>query len=286
MGDWRDEHPAWLVARYKGIPARAEAAKADKDLSDAWIKGRGIIEDFHILVENIANYPQDLAEITDTKHKLGSKVRKYLERQRKAIARARALEQHIRDSLHINIGNISLEESRRSIKQADGVERLTSLAFIFLPIFLVTSFFGMNIQEITGSGASWKAVLISAFVFGGLLLLVCGIVWRKSHKVRFTAGILVLPVIILLVLFQACVFNITWLLYSSAIIAAPTDRWSRTEQCESFRVKLGGRLGVVPTVKFYMTWWSYRHSFTEGDKADIPIPYTYIYRSRLFDWGF
>jgi hypothetical protein len=70
---------------------------------------------------------------------------------------------------------MAIQESRRSIKEAVSVKRLTQLAFVFIPLSYASSLFGMNINEMTGNGSSlWifvvtsLALLISAMCFWGL----------------------------------------------------------------------------------------------------------------------
>lgn len=46
------------------------------------------------------------------------------------------------------IGTLALEESRRSIQQSISTKRLSQLAYIFLPLNLSTSIFGMNVIEL------------------------------------------------------------------------------------------------------------------------------------------
>lgn len=55
-----------------------------------------------------------------------------------------------------------LEESKKAIAQADGLKRLTLLAFFFLPLSLTTSFFGMNFQEFgTGKQSIWVCFVVA-----------------------------------------------------------------------------------------------------------------------------
>ena len=46
------------------------------------------------------------------------------------------------------IGTFALKESRRSIEQSTSTKRLSQLAYIFLPLSLSTSIFGMNVIEL------------------------------------------------------------------------------------------------------------------------------------------
>jgi hypothetical protein len=65
------------------------------------------------------------------------------------------IDQSFRD-LQIKLAQTQLEESRKAIKQADTVARLTILAFIFIPVGAVCGFFGMNIVEVAaGGGFPW-----------------------------------------------------------------------------------------------------------------------------------
>lgn len=46
------------------------------------------------------------------------------------------------------VSTLALKESRKSIEQSTSVKRLSQLAYIFLPLSLSTSVFGMNIVEL------------------------------------------------------------------------------------------------------------------------------------------
>lgn len=91
--------------------------------------------------------------------------------------------QEIRDeefrNLQIQLTTTQLEESRKAIKQADTVARLTILAFIYIPISCVCGIFGMNLIEAPSGYPSWvfgvtlTIVLITtvAIAMGGRLYL-------------------------------------------------------------------------------------------------------------------
>jgi hypothetical protein len=85
----------------------------------------------------------------------------------------------------MNVSKLSLEESRRSIAQADSLGRVSFLAFIFIPLSLITSFFGMNIQEMTGSDATWCEFFIGAGSLCGLVALTCLLLWRALVLLLF-----------------------------------------------------------------------------------------------------
>jgi hypothetical protein len=70
-------------------------------------------------------------------------------------------------SISVQDTRLTIEQSRLSIDQAQRASRLTVLAFIYVPLSFVTGIFGMNIQQINGSGLSiWVCfVAVAAAVF-------------------------------------------------------------------------------------------------------------------------
>ena len=70
---------------------------------------------------------------------------------------------------------IGVKASERSIMQAKSVNRLTKLAFVFIPLNFASSIFGMNFKElgtgplsiwIFGVTASLLVVLVALTIFG------------------------------------------------------------------------------------------------------------------------
>lgn len=86
------------------------------------------------------------------------------------IARqATRLEAELRDYLQLQGTRSALEDSRKSIeastRQIDEAKRVkvfTVLAFLYVPLNLATSIFGMNIQQLNGTGVSIDAFLGTA----------------------------------------------------------------------------------------------------------------------------
>ncbi len=78
----------------------------------------------------------------------------------------------VQGRIQIETGLASTRESQRSIEEAVSVKRLTQLAFIFIPLTYATSLFGMNIEEMTGSGPRlWMFLLISVCISGATFIL-------------------------------------------------------------------------------------------------------------------
>ncbi|MCJ1352630.1 MAG: hypothetical protein MMC33_002614 [Icmadophila ericetorum] len=91
--------------------------------------------------------------------------------QEEAQIEASALEAEIRESLLLQVGLLSLEEYGRSIEESKRVRILTILASIFIPVNLATSVFGMNVQEINGSGKNIWVFAVTAVALTTLALL-------------------------------------------------------------------------------------------------------------------
>lgn len=89
-----------------------------------------------------------------------------------------ALEKFLMDSFNLLMSSMSVLEARRSIQQAERAQRLTRLAFLYIPLSFVTGMFGMNVKEINGSPLSlgvFFAVLAIASVLTGVMF--AGFVW-------------------------------------------------------------------------------------------------------------
>ena len=105
------------------------------------------------------------------------------------LQRIEEVQQELKDYLHRHVAMVSLKESRlgveaskRSIQQADSVNRLTKLAFAFVPLSFATSFFGMNFKELgTGQLRLWIFVVATA-VLAFLVSLVTFLAFIVSKR--------------------------------------------------------------------------------------------------------
>ncbi|KAF7920443.1 hypothetical protein BELL_0187g00030 [Botrytis elliptica] len=166
-------------------------AHQDDTLLKAWHNGRGSLESFEKITSRIEDYQDQMIAqgVIEYGHNDNQKIKNMLRQHRKSLKEAYRLEQHVRDTLQMNVGNLSLKESRKSLEKANSLGRLSILAFVFLPFSLVTSFFGMNISEMTGSGASWKVFLIVAAILCSLGVVFFLWIFRKSPRVmRFLSA--------------------------------------------------------------------------------------------------
>ena len=85
---------------------------------------------------------------------------------------------HWQDVLDRKVALVSLEQSKRSIAQAESVKQINVLAFIFIPLSFAASLFGMNVSELeTGSSNIWAfASVASGMVVVVSIMLFC---WKK-----------------------------------------------------------------------------------------------------------
>ncbi|EPE24461.1 Magnesium transport protein CorA, transmembrane region [Glarea lozoyensis ATCC 20868] len=183
----RESHKLWYdqQKRSYGRP-HTQAAKFDSLMSLAWKKSRFSIENFQETVDQLEDVHNGLYSRFKQHAKQSKVLAITIARQTRALHKGRILEQHVREELQVNSAGLSLQESRKSIDQANSVGRISFLAFIFLPLSLVMSFYGMNISDITGSGASWKAFLGSLIALCVLVVLVCAIMWKPESWLLYT----------------------------------------------------------------------------------------------------
>ncbi|KAL8806368.1 MAG: hypothetical protein Q9182_001398 [Xanthomendoza sp. 2 TL-2023] len=112
-----------------------------------------------------------------------------------ATSEGTRLENHGRDYLQLQAGALGLEESRKSIELADRQMeeakrgkllqlqrnvKLTILAFVYVPLNLATSIYGMNLQQLFQTGQSVKAFVITALI----ALVITGAAWLTTEGVN------------------------------------------------------------------------------------------------------
>jgi hypothetical protein len=79
------------------------------------------------------------------------------------LARAESLSAFCTETVGLILNGAMLRESQKAIQRADDQRRLTVLAYLFLPLSLVFSLFGMNVVELgTGSQSIWLPVVVLA----------------------------------------------------------------------------------------------------------------------------
>jgi Mg2+ and Co2+ transporter CorA len=102
------------------------------------------------VLESIKNarhpaWPKDETESGSRKAKISAER---LEQDFKhLLERAEALHTRTTEAITVLMSSISISESQRAINQAYRVEKLTFLAFIFVPLSFTTAFFSMNVAQ-------------------------------------------------------------------------------------------------------------------------------------------
>jgi hypothetical protein len=88
------------------------------------------------------------------------------------LARTLAISDKANRGMQVVMNNVMIGESQRAIAQAAGVAKLTRLAFIFIPLSFVCSFFGMNFDQLgSGNLNLWVWVVTSVPIFALSILL-------------------------------------------------------------------------------------------------------------------
>ena len=118
-------------------------------------------------------------------HQLSDDLRNLLPEARVTLSDLEDGLKNVRSMLDISRGKAGLQESRKSIRMAElsiaeskRVKLLTVLAFIFVPLSLTTSIFGMNIEQINQSGPSWWVVIATA----GAMVFVAFLGWGFANR--------------------------------------------------------------------------------------------------------
>ncbi|KAK7419373.1 hypothetical protein QQX98_003325 [Neonectria punicea] len=84
------------------------------------------------------------------------------------------------DSIAMLGNDTMMREAQKGMKQAEGVAKVTLIAFVFVPLSFVTSFFGMNFVELDGN----KLRLWIWFVVSTPILIVSMLGWWMNRARR------------------------------------------------------------------------------------------------------
>ncbi|KAF3941926.1 hypothetical protein ABW19_dt0205100 [Dactylella cylindrospora] len=82
---------------------------------------------------------------------------------------------------HLDHADAAIKESQAANSFALNIQRITAVTFIYLPITLAATVFGMNIQQITGDEAQYN---IWVFLGLGTVLLICTLLVLLSWLLR------------------------------------------------------------------------------------------------------
>lgn len=102
------------------------------------------------------------------------------------LERANVLRARCNDGVSRVMNRASIMESKRAIAQAERVEQLSFLAYLFIPLSLITSFFGMNLGVVgEGTLPLWVFFAAGAPAVIGSLILVKGLsIWKARSQYK------------------------------------------------------------------------------------------------------
>jgi hypothetical protein len=84
---------------------------------------------------------------------------------------------------HSLLAEMQIIDSRKSIKEAESISKLTELAFVFIPLSFVASLFSMQVHELDGGVPLYQFALVAmAFV---VVAYVVRLSIRSSHLIDF-----------------------------------------------------------------------------------------------------
>ncbi|KAK4163102.1 hypothetical protein QBC43DRAFT_265083 [Cladorrhinum sp. PSN259] len=142
MPMWREQLGKWRNALFH------QSGSLERVAEDLATKGDGLWDS--------SVRPSRAAVATD--HSPEHRPRRRIERLEEDLNRT---SRRIETTFQALMSSITIVESERAIKEAESVSKLTQLAFFFIPLSLVSSVFGMNINEFEGQLTWWHWVLVS-----------------------------------------------------------------------------------------------------------------------------
>jgi hypothetical protein len=104
------------------------------------------------LIETAMYIPAEVKEYFAIHPLWTSSSRIRIDNWKRLIEEATKLEAFLMETFQLFMSSVSVQDSRLSIDQAERGSQLTFLALIYVPLSFVTGIFGMNIQQINGSG--------------------------------------------------------------------------------------------------------------------------------------
>jgi CorA-like Mg2+ transporter protein len=91
------------------------------------------------------------------------------------------LSKFLMDSFQLLLSTLSTRDSQTSLEQATRGQRLTQLAFIYVPLSFITGIYGMNLKEINGSPLSVWVMVVSAVISECKIPAYPGLVARQAR---------------------------------------------------------------------------------------------------------
>jgi hypothetical protein len=84
-----------------------------------------------------------------------------------------ALKTNCDQFLEQQVSKLALQDARTSLREARDLKRISYMAFIFVPLSLTSSFFGMNVRELdSGSTPLWVFIVTALAILSSSILIV------------------------------------------------------------------------------------------------------------------
>ncbi|KAI9695896.1 MAG: hypothetical protein M1836_006013 [Candelina mexicana] len=145
------------------------SSDSNEDLHALWENLRFSMEVFETSFSNFLHFVSHWSSLAAHPGVLDKDVAEISRCKEAVLQEAQRLDSAIRDTLQLQVGILALLESRRSIEQSkiaieEGrrVKLLTVLAFVFVPVSLASSIFGMNVQQINHTGTNIWVFIVTA----------------------------------------------------------------------------------------------------------------------------
>lgn len=107
------------------------------------------------------------------------------------LERSRVLADQCKDGIAVLTNAESYRQSQRQIQQAEGIAKLTLLAFFFVPLSFTTSFFGMHFNELDKPLDIWVWFVVSVPVsLISFMVLMVDVIGAFQSCWRFTSRVL------------------------------------------------------------------------------------------------
>jgi Mg2+ and Co2+ transporter CorA len=101
------------------------------------------------------------------------------------LKRSEFLERFLIDSFNLLISSTTVLEAEIAAEQGIRAQRLTTLAFLYIPISFVTSIFGMNVKEINESTLPiWIVLVVAVITLGFTAALFTVYAWWERNHLR------------------------------------------------------------------------------------------------------
>jgi len=177
---------SFLHSQHQSISGKPEA-KADQFHRDkeVLLRARLFFRDAIIFLKHRSRLDWPTCELQEDKDMVEAILTGLLEDFEDLDMEAGSLRRECNDSIGLEMNMISILDSKKSIEQADRVQKLTFLAYLFVPVSFIASIFSMNVREINNSPLK----LWMFFAIAGPVAICCASIplWKEIMGIFYHA---------------------------------------------------------------------------------------------------